>query len=452
MAGVMRRAPTKDGAGSVRAADGFGPRAREAASCRSQTHYESAPLHPASGPLAPPRVSPWTDPGRGAIDNDLPRRARVLLVTLRDLTTHAAWCSNYEFEDVIRSVDDVDMIELERAPYFEFRRHVARSVAWRSSYRAFTNLSPGVKRVRLKRDYDVFMFVCINVWDLLYLNAVVDWQSRCKVKLCYLAEIYAGQTAELQHLLRRLEDFDHVFQSFSGSVDAISKIVRRPCHHLPHAADVLRFTPYPNPAARVIDVLSIGRRSEPVHQALRRLAAARDIFYLYDTLPSPLVRPSVPVEHREMLASAARVSRFFITYPAKFGDDETHGQSEVGARYFEGAAAGAVLLGQAPTSSAFRRDFPWPDAVVELDADGSDVVEVLADLSRRPDELAQLGARNAVAALRWHDWAHRWSSILATAGLAPHPVLNERVRALETLASDAERTHPAHKVRSPRRP
>jgi hypothetical protein len=354
------------------------------------------------------------------------------------LNTHAAWCSNYEFEDVIRSVDDVDVLELEPAPCFELRQHVARSVAWRSRYRAFTGLNPGVKRVKLDRDYDVLVFVCMNVWDLLYLNAVSNWQARCKVKLCYMVEIYAGQAAELQHLLRRLEDFDQVFQSLSGSVDAISRVVGRPCHHVPLAADVLRFTPYPNPPARVIDVLSIGRRSEPIHQALRRLAAARDFFYLYDTMPSPLIRPSNPVEHREMLASSARVSRFFITYPAKFGDEETHGQSEAGARYFEGTAAGAVLLGHAPTALAFRRDFPWRDAVVELNADGSDVADVLADLGRRPGELARLGARNAVAALRWHDWAHRWSSILKTSGLAPRPALNERVRALEALTAGVD--------------
>ncbi len=365
-------------------------------------------------------------------------RARVLLVSLRRLTTHAAWCSNYEFEDVIRSVDDVDVLELEPAPHFELRRHIARSVAWRSRYLTFTNLNPGVKAVKLAHDYDVFVFVCMNVWDLLYLNAVTNWQTRCKVKLCYMGELYAGQTAELQHLLRRLEDFDQIFQSFSGSVLALSNIVRRPCHRLPHAADVLRFTPYPKPPARKIDVLSIGRRSEPVHQALRRLAATRDFFYLYDTLPSSLVRPSSPTEHREMLASAARVSRFFIAYPAKFGDDETQGQSEVGARYFEGTAAGAVLLGQAPTALTFRRDFPWPDAVVELKVDGSDAAEVVADLSQRPDEMARLGVRNAIAALRRHDWAHRWLSMLEAAGLPARPALYERMRTLDALAANAE--------------
>ena len=410
MSFIAKQVLSDGGAGSIGAAGGF-PRARAVTS-----------------PMA----------------SDGPSRARVLLVTLRRLNTHAAWCSNYEFEDVIRSVEDVDVLELEPAPRFEVRQHIARSIAWRSRFRAFTGLNPGVKRVKLHRDYDVLVFVCMNVWDLLYLNAVANWQARCKLKLCYMVEIYAGQAAELQNLLRRLEDFDQVFQSLSGSVDAISRIVSRPCHHVPLAADVLRFTPYPNPPARVIDVLSIGRRSEPVHQALRRLAAARDFFYLYDTLPSQLVRPSNPIEHREMLASAARVSRFFITYPAKFGDDVTHGQSEAGARYFEGTAAGAVLLGRAPTALAFHRDFPWHDAVVELNADGSDVADVLAELGRRPGELARLGARNALAALRRNDWAHRWRSILETAGLAPRPALNERVRTLEALAAEAEACSLAH--------
>lgn len=375
-----------------------------------------------------------------------PSRARVLLVTLRRLTTHAAWCSNFEFEDVIRAVDDVDVLELEPAHHFELRQHVARSIAWRSRYRAFTDLNPGVKPVKLNRDYDVLVFVCMNVWDLLYLNAISNWQTQCRVKLCYMGEIYAAQTAKLQHLLRRLQDFDHIFQPFSGSVTAISKIVNKPCHRLSHAVDVLRFTPYPKPSARAIDVLSIGRRSEPVHQALRRLAATRNFFYMYDTLPSALVRPSNPVEHREMLACAARGSRLFITYPAKFGDNEAHGQSEVGARYFEGAAAGAVLLGQAPTALTFRHDFPWSDAVVELNPDGSDVVDVVAELSRRPEELARIGARNAVAALRRHDWAHRWLAILESANLRPRPALSERIATLETLAALAETSYATHET------
>ena len=59
-------------------------------------------------------------------------RARVLMPTLRRLNPGAAWCSNYEFEDVIRRVDDVDVLELQPGPAFELRHRVARSLAWRS--------------------------------------------------------------------------------------------------------------------------------------------------------------------------------------------------------------------------------------------------------------------------------------------------------------------------------
>ena len=375
--------------------------------------------------------------GRAAPSDSRAAPARVLMPTIRRLNPHAAWCSNYEFEDVARAVDDVDLLELQPAPASQLRQRLARSVAWRGKHPAFTHLNPGVKPVTVRRDYDLFVFVCMNMWDLLYLNAIHDWKARCRVKVCYITEFYGGYARQYDHFLRRLADFDHVAQPFSGSLAEMSRALGRPCHHLPLAADVRRFTPYPDPPRRVIDVLSVGRRSEPVHQELLRLAASHRFFYLHDTIPGPLIRPSRPAEHRDMLANSAKRSRFFIAYPAKFGDEETRGQSEVGARYFEGTAAGTILLGQAPTAPAFRDDFPWPDAVVEPRLDGADVAEILARFDARPEEAERVAERNAVAALRRHDWGHRWQSILRVAGASPRPGLAERLRALEALADEA---------------
>jgi hypothetical protein len=365
--------------------------------------------------------------------------ARVLMPTLRRLNPHAAWCSNYEFEDVIRGVDDVDALELEPAGAFELRQRIAQSLAWRHWHPSLMRLNPGVRPVVVSRDYDLFVFVCMNVWDLLYLNAIRGWRERCRVRVCFMVEFYAGLAAEYGHLLRLLGDFDHVVQSFSGSVAAVEQFAGRVCHHVPLAANTMRFTPYPEPPARVIDVISMGRRSEPVHQALLRVAAARGLFYLHDTIPGSLVRPTNAAQHRDMLANSAKRSRFFVTYPAKFGERENHGQSEVGARYFEGLAAGAVLLGQAPSAPAFRQDFPWPDAVVEARPDGSDVAEVLSSLEERPVEVQRRSVRNAVHALRHHDWGHRWQSLLRIAGAVPRPALEERLRSLEALADVGER-------------
>ncbi len=366
-------------------------------------------------------------------------RVRVLMPSLRRVSRQAAWCSNYEFEDVIRAVDDVHLLELEPRGNFETSRKIVHRLAWRRWHPSLLRLNPGLRPVTIERDYDLFVFVCMNVWDLRYLNAIRGWRERCAVRICFMVEFYAGLAGEYSHFLRLLDDFDHVSLSFSGSVAAAERLAGRPCHHVPLAADLARFTPYPDPPARVIDILSMGRRSEPVHDALLQHAQARALFYLHDTIPGSLVRPADHGAHRNMLANSAKRSRFFVTYPAKFGDEENQGQSEVGARYFEGLAAGAMLLGQAPTAPAFRRDFPWPDAVVEARPDGSDVADVLGALEEVPERVQRLGARNAVHALRRHDWAHRWRSLLELAGAPPDPRLDQRLTGLDALADEAER-------------
>jgi hypothetical protein len=370
-----------------------------------------------------------------------PVSPRVLLATIRGLNSHAAWCSNYEFEDVISRVDDVDRIVLRPGTRQPLRQRVVRSLASRHLHPRLSRLNPGVVPETVTRDYDLFVFVCMNPWDLLYLNGVRGWRERCRYKVCYMVEFWAGQASGGQYddLVGLAADFDQVALCFSGSVEAVAKMSGRPVRHVPLASDVERFTPYPTAPARVIDVLSIGRRAEPVHDALRARAAERPFFYHFDTLPGPLVRPSHPAQHREVLAQSAKRSHCFVTYPAKFGvDDERLGQSEVGARYYEGAAAGALLLGQAPTNPSFSADFPWPDAVVSLREDGSDVGEVLNALWAAPDRMEAASRRNAAHALRRHDWGHRWQELLRMASLDPRPALTDRLGRLEALAFGAE--------------
>jgi len=158
---------------------------------------------------------------------------------------------------------------------------------------------------------------------------------------------------------------------------------------------------------------------------------------MYDTLPSALLKPTNPSQHRDLLANCAKRSRFFAVNEAKFGSNEKERQSEVGARYFEGSAAGAVLLGRAPTVHSFQEAFPWPDAVLNLRDDGSDVKAVLDSLAGKQEELERISSRNAVHSLRHHDWGHRWGAILQLAGLMPRPALEQRLLALETLANKA---------------
>ncbi|MFN0171037.1 MAG: glycosyltransferase [Bryobacteraceae bacterium] len=132
-------------------------------------------------------------------------------------------------------------------------------------------------------------------------------------------------------------------------------------------------------------------------------------------------------------------SRMFVAYPAKVGqDDETGGQSEVGARYFEGAAAGALLIGRAPTTPLFNEYFGPEEALIDLGSSAAEATDVVAGLLRQPERLRAIGRRNATKALRRFDWSYRWQTILRQVGEDPLPPLLERLNRLSELADDAE--------------
>jgi hypothetical protein len=114
--------------------------------------------------------------------------------------------------------------------------------------------------------------------------------------------------------------------------------------------------------------------------------------------------------------------------------DETAGQAEVGYRYFEGAAAGAVMLGQPVDCELFRSAFPWPDAVIEINTDGSDVLSAIAEIDATPERLRAMSRRNAAESLRRHDWIHRWLEIFRIAGVDPARGMTARQRQLAGLA------------------
>ncbi len=366
-------------------------------------------------------------------------KARVCLASMRGTRKLASWCSNYEFEDVIASVDDVDLVTLSPGRGFGPREWLVRRLGWRPGVRQLAaKMNPGLRVQSLDKDYEVFAFVCMHPSDLIYLNCLRGWKDRSKIKICYMVEFYAGWLQEYAFHLGLLADFDHVMLCFGGSVQAVHGLIGKPVHHVALAVDALRFTPFPNPPARVVDIYSMGRRSEPIHQALLNMAARREAFYVYDTIPGLLIQPMDYRQHRDLVANFAKRSRFFVAYPAKVEDDETRGQSEVGARFFEGAAAGAVMLGRAPKAPSFGREFYWSDAVVDAGSNEEQLLAALARFKADPQLTETTSRKSAAEALRKFDWAYRWKEILRLSGVEPSSKLWQREKHMHQLAALGE--------------
>jgi len=342
---------------------------------------------------------------------------------------------SYEAEDVLMGCDDVDVIHLEASNRFAFGNSVLRRLVYHDVSRRLVSLNPGLRPVRLTKDYELFMLFCPFLQDVWYANAIQGWRDHCRTSVCWIDELWANSVPGLQYWLPVLSRFDYVILGIPGSGKDLSDAIGRPCYEILAGVDTIRFSPFPNPPARVVDVCSIGRRWEGIHRSLLKLAAKK-IFYIYDTLHNAGNSETRDyAQHRDLYANITKRSRFFIVAPGKMNfREETQGQVAIGRRYFEGLAAGAVLVGQAPDCEAFRRHFDWPHAVIEVQPDGSDVVAVISKLLAEPEQLREISCRNAEEALRRHDWMYRWKEILGIAGLKPTPAMEAREKRLAELA------------------
>jgi hypothetical protein len=365
---------------------------------------------------------------------------RICMPTWRNFRRNAFRCALYEAQDILVENDDVDLIRLDMTWGAWFKETSLIRPLYHDVSRKliFTNL--GLKKVQLSREYDVFIAACCTWSDLVYINAIKRWRDHCKISICWIDEMWAAAIPKYKYWLHALSQFDYVFIGARSSVSALSQAANRPCYWLPIGVDALRFCPFPDPPARVIDVYSIGRRHEGIHCEMLKTAEQGSLFYVYDTLTNYKTNTANTEvydyqQHRNLFANIAKRSRYFVVAPAKMDSGlEIRGQVEIGARYYEGAAAGAVMIGEAPDCEAFREHFGWPEAVIKIQPDGSDIAAVIRDLGSHPARVAAISRRNTKEALLHHDWVYRWNEMFRIAGIEPSPRMVTRERRLKDIA------------------
>jgi hypothetical protein len=358
--------------------------------------------------------------------------------TWRNFTRRPYRCGFYEAQDVLDEIDDVDLIYLEQALTWrvlvmsKLRRMALRD----DESKNLIHASHGLKQLSLRRDYDLLIVVYNTFWDLDFINAIERWKDHCKISVCWIDELWAASIPRFKYWLHALNQFDYVFTGHRGSLSALSQVLDRPCYWLPAGIDALRFSPFPDPPARVIDVYSLGRRYEGVHREMLKAAERGKLFYVHDTIANTAeVDIDDYQQHRHLVSSIAKRSRCFVVAPAKMDTlHETRGQVEIGSRYYEGVAAGTVMIGGVPDCEAYRELFGWPEAVIQIQPDGSDIMDVLNDLNSDPKRREAISRRNIKEALLRHDWVYRWKEMFRVVGVEPSPRMAARERRLKDLA------------------
>jgi hypothetical protein len=364
--------------------------------------------------------------------SDISSGPRVCLFSQRHLQRLVSRCAEYEFEDLICEIDDAELLIPESRLSFYFAEKVSNRL---TRHFPLLSFNPGVNKIRLNKNYDLFMAICQFPRDLLSLKAVSGWKQNCRVSVCWLAELWAGELHKCKGYMKILSRFDYVVIPSIGTVQSVKNLIGQRCVYISPGIDTERFCPYPNPPVRSIDVYNMGRKSLITHQALLKIAEQNRFFYIYDTIK--MMDTLCPLEHRSLIANIAKRSRYFIVNAPKVDRQfETYGQGEISYRFFEGASSGTVMLGETGESEAFKKHFDWPDAVIHMPFHSPNIADILRELDSQPERLNKIRKNNVVQCLLRHDWGYRWRKILNLVGLEPRPALVAREQHLKKLAED----------------
>lgn len=362
---------------------------------------------------------------------------RVLLMSMRDYARNRAHVTQFEFEDVIAAVDSVQLVRPRARSNSELAGLLHRV---KNHGRRLVGAMPRTAVLApepIEGEYELFFAVFHFPTDLPHLLALGDWRRRCRRAVAFVIEMWSKELPKSAPYLPLLNDFDEVFLFNAASVGEVARLVRAPLSFLPTAVDAFRFSPFPSPAPRVIDFMSYGRRSPAVHRQLVEWAQEGALFYHYDSVGDATI-PDYWL-HRNALASQLRRARYTLAYKVNESRSvRTGGEEALAARYFEGAAAGTVMLGSRTDAPEFAANFGWDDAVIDLPYATADLRGFIADLERDPARLARARTANAVQSLRRHDWVYRWARVLDAAGMAHTPAMAARMRELSAIADEAE--------------
>ena len=115
------------------------------------------------------------------------------------------------------------------------------------------------------------------------------------------------------------------------------------------------------------------------------------------------------------------------------------GRDEISSRFYEGVAAGTVMLGEPPRTPWFEAQFDWPDALIRLPFNSPEIARLLAELDADPERLSRVRRSNVSNAALRHDWVYRVREVFEALGLPPTAGMlarEERLRALAGLTAD----------------
>ncbi|NCY22274.1 glycosyltransferase family 1 protein [bacterium] len=274
-------------------------------------------------------------------------------------------------------------------------------------YECLRSLLPK-KKLQMPANVDVFW--CVLMGPENYELDLYEWPwQRVPKRVIYLFDTLPRQMERIQRLFSG-EEWNFPITSFEDAVPLLEKVTHRQWHHIDQAVSLEYFM---HNTSKEIAFSSYGRRHPKLHEALLTFCQKKSIFYDY-TMHGRSAPTAEPLELYRQYAWHMSQSQFTVGWPVEITNPErAGGLRPITCRWFEAAAAGATVIGQAPKNPRFSQLF-GEEMVLPFDptAEISDLVHGLERIWAERDSLLQKGEQRRRRLGHGIDWSDRVQKIL----------------------------------------
>lgn len=263
-------------------------------------------------------------------------------------------------------------------------------------------------RCELKADV---LWVILMGPEAFTLDLFHDWERAAGFKILYLFDTMEKQLPSIRRVLQSAR-WDLTVTSFQGAIPFLEEHTQREWHCVPQGVKLERFHPA-DASRKVIDFCAYGRRLEKIHNSIKQDCFSTGKQYDY-TIAASLQNQLDPVDCYQIYSWHLAHAIFNFCWPVEVTHPErVLSFSPITCRWFEAAASGNVIVGQAPQDPGFTQLF-GPNLVVPINrlAGEDDLLALWHNLwQNRHLHLQSAWERRAALAHKW-SWESRVLEIL----------------------------------------
>jgi hypothetical protein len=227
----------------------------------------------------------------------------------------------------------------------------------------YSNLRKFIPKVEYDLKADVLWVILMGP-ENFPLDLFKNWDQHVGVKILYIFDTFEGQLPSIRRVVHSTK-WDLAITSFHGALPFLEEQTQHKWYAVAQGVKLDRFKPVAK-EEKLISFSAYGRRLQNVHNSIQEYCLQTNKYYEYTTTTG--LQPQLdPCENYRQYAWHLTHSFFTFSWSVELTNPKrVLTFSPITCRWFEAAASGTVIVGQAPKDPEFEKIF-GSDLVIPID-------------------------------------------------------------------------------------